>query len=80
MPPMMTITDIAEQLEQIDEQILKLFEERLRLCEDQEITPNDELNMLSLWLEEAAEKGLDEGKIEKIAKLVIALSRTVPQE
>jgi len=80
MPPMMTITDIAEQLEQIDEQIVKLLEERSHLCEGQPITANDELNMLSLWLEEAAEKGLDEGKIEKIAKLVIALSRTVPQE
>lgn len=80
MRPMMTITDITEQLEQIDEQFLHLLEKRLRLCQGQEITPNDELNMLSLWYEEAAEKGLDEGKIEKIAKLVIALSRGRAEE
>lgn len=72
---MMTLTDIQELLEQIDQQIIKLLEERVRLCEGQSINGDDEVEMLSLWLEEASEKGLDEGKMEKIAKVVIALSR-----
>ncbi len=77
---MMTITDITEQLEKLDQEIIKLFAERTHLCAGQPISINDEMNMLSLWLEEAAEKGLDEGKVEKIAKLVIALSRGGTEE
>lgn len=71
----MTFTDIQEQLEQLDLQVIKLLEERVRICDGQELTADEELESLSLWLEEAGEKGLDEGRMEKIAKLVIALSR-----
>lgn len=72
---MMTLVDIIEELAKIDSQILNLLDERTRLCNGQHINGDDEMEMLSLWLEEAAEKGLDEGKIERMAKLVIALSR-----
>ena len=75
MPAMMTLTDIQEQLELIDQQIIKLLEERVRMCEGQNLHADDELEMLSLWLEEAAEKGLDDAKMEKIAKFVIAMCR-----
>ena len=72
---MMTLTDIQEQLEQIDQQIIKLLEERVRMCDSQNLSSDEELEILSLWLEEAAEKGLDEGKMDKIGKLVITMSR-----
>lgn len=72
---MMTLTDIQEQLEQLDQQIIKLLEERVRICDGQNLSSDEELEMLSLWLEEAADKGLDEGKMDKIGKLVITMSR-----
>ena len=75
MPSMMTATDIIEQLEQIDVQIVKLLEERTRLCAGRGLDADEEANILSLWLEEAAEQGLDEAKVEKIGKLVILLCR-----
>ncbi|MCB9807678.1 hypothetical protein H6770_00285 [Candidatus Peribacteria bacterium] len=72
---MMTLVDIQEQLEKLDQQIIKLLEERVRICDGQNLSSDEELELLSLWLEEAAEKGLDEGRMEKIGKLIIALSR-----
>lgn len=71
----MTLVDIQEQLEKLDQQIIKLLEERVRICDGQNLSSDEELELLSLWLEEAAEKGLDEGRMEKIGKLIIALSR-----
>lgn len=75
MPAMMTLVDIQEQLEQIDAQIIKLLEERMHICAGQRLSGDEEAEILSLWLEEAADKGLDEGKMEKIGKFVIAMSR-----
>ncbi|MCA9370677.1 MAG: hypothetical protein KC680_01805 [Candidatus Peregrinibacteria bacterium] len=72
---MMTLVDIQEQLEKLDQQIIKLLEERVRICDGQNLSSDEELELLSLWLEEAAEKRLDEGRMEKIGKLIIALSR-----
>lgn len=72
---MMTLVDIQEQLEKLDQQIIKLLEERVRMCDGQNLSSDEELDILSMWLEEAAEKGLDEGKMEKISKLVITMSR-----
>lgn len=75
IPPMMTLVDIQEQLEQIDAQIIKLLEERMHICAGQNLSGDEETEILSLWLEEAADKGLDEAKMEKIGKFVIAMSR-----
>lgn len=75
MPCMMTLTDIQEQLEQIDQELIKLIDERVRICDGQDLSTDEELELLSLWLEEGAEKGLEEGKVEKIGKLLIALCR-----
>ena len=72
---MMTLVDIKEQLEQIDQQIINLLEERMHICAGQSLDADEEAEILSLWLEEAAEKGLDDGKMEKIGKFVIAMSR-----
>lgn len=72
---MMTLVDIVEELAKIDGQIINLLEERVRLCKGQSLNSDDEMEMLSQWLEEAAERGLDDGKMEKIAKLVIMMSR-----
>lgn len=72
---MMTLVDIQEQLEKIDGQILSLLEERGRICAGHSLSSDEELELLSLWLEEASERGLDEVKTEKVAKLVIAMCR-----
>lgn len=77
---MMTLTDIQEQLELIDHQIIKLLEERVHVCAGQTLSTDEEIEILSLWLEEAADKGLDDDKIEKIGKLVIAISRGEKEE
>lgn len=76
---MMTLIDIKEQLEAIDHQIIKLLEERMHMCSGQNLDADEEVEMLSLWLEEAAERGLDDAKIERVAKLVIAMSRTTSE-
>ncbi len=70
---MMTLTDIQEQLEQVDLQILKLLEERMHICSGHSLSADDKLDILSVWLEEAADRGLDEARVEKIGKLTIAM-------
>lgn len=76
---MMTLVDIKEQLEKIDQQIIDLLEERVQICVGQYLEADEELEMLSLWLEESAEKGLDDAKTEKIGKLVIGMCRATPE-
>jgi chorismate mutase len=75
MPAMMTLTDIQEQLEQIDQQLVKLIDERVRICDSANLGTDEEVELLSLLLEESAEKGLDEARMEKVGKLLIALCR-----
>jgi chorismate mutase len=72
---MMTLVDIKEQLEAIDHKIINLLEERTHLCSGHYLGSDEEVEILSLWLEEAAEKGLDDVRMEKIAKLVITMCR-----
>ncbi|MDP7476833.1 MAG: hypothetical protein QF442_00125 [Candidatus Peribacteraceae bacterium] len=72
---MMTLIDIQEQLEQIDHKIIKLLEERMHVCTGQYLSSEEELECLSLWLEESSEKGMDEARVEKIGKLTIAMCR-----
>ena len=72
-----TMTDTRSRLEHIDGKIVDLLEERVQLISDArdrgETDPDIEPDILSLWLEEAAERGLDEQNIEKIARLVMKL-------
>jgi len=79
MPPMMTLTDIQEQLEKLDLQIIKLLDERTHICAGHSLSADDKLDMLSLWLEEAADRGLDEVRVEKIGKLAIAMCSDTPE-
>lgn len=76
---MMTLVDIKEQLESIDQQIINLLEERVHVCAGQSIDSDEEAEMLSLWIEESAEKGLDDAKTEKIGKLAIAMCREIAE-
>jgi len=67
-------------LTKIDEQIIRLLQDRAQQCVDlsdsgDAITEEEESEILSYWLEEAADLELDEGIMEKICKLVLLLSR-----
>ena len=70
---MMTLVDIKEQLEKLDLQIISLLEERARMCAGHNLDSDEEMELLSLWLEEAAERGMDEARMEKVGKLTIAI-------
>lgn len=72
---MMTLVDIQEQLEKVDQQIISLLQERAQICAGQSLSGEEEADLLSVWLEEAADRGLDEGRMEKIGKLTIAMCR-----
>jgi chorismate mutase len=80
---MMTLADIQERLELLDMQIINLLQERSRICTDAGnqggLDGDQESEILSLWMEEAAERGLDESKMEKMAKLVIGLCRVAEE-
>lgn len=75
MRRMMTLTDVHGRIEQIDQQIIDLLEERARICKGQDIDPDDEAEMMAVWEEEGSERGLDEIRMGKIGKLVAGLSR-----
>lgn len=75
MPTMMTLTDVHGRLQQIDKQLVDLIEERVRVCHGQEIDPDDEEEMVSVMLEEAADRGLDEVIMDKWSRLLMRLCR-----
>ena len=77
---MMTLTDIKDQLEQLDLRIIKLLDERVHICAGHSLSADEKLDILSLWLEEAADKGLDEARVEKIGKLAIAMCSDTEEE
>ena len=72
---MITMTDIQAQLEKIDMQILDLLEERTRILQGQGVGPEEAAESAGLWLEEAADRGLDEARVEKIAKLIVGMCK-----
>lgn len=76
MPHMMALVDIAEQLEKIDQQIIHLLDERKQLCmQSGGLEPDQEEELIGLWMEEGAERGMDEGRMEKLGKLIVMLCR-----
>ena len=77
---MMTLTDVLEQLAKIDEQIISLLEERVRICDGQDFTSDEMLEMVSHVVEEAADKGIDSPNVEKLAKVLIAICRNSAME
>lgn len=67
-------------LTKIDEQIIRLIQDRAQQCMElsdsgNAITAEEELEILSYWLEEAGDLELDENAMEKICKQVLLLSR-----
>lgn len=81
---MATVHDLQERLEQIDTQILKSLEDRMKIVtdalNDEEPALADELETLTFWTEEAAEMGLDEALAEKICKLVMLISKKTEED
>lgn len=76
MPAMMTLTDTLEQLAKIDSQIIELIEERIRVCDGQDFTSDEMIEMVSMYGDEATDKGIESPHIEKLAKVVIAICRS----
>ena len=78
---MITMTDTRLQLEKLDQQILKLLVERVQLCveartRDEGLDSREvETDIISTWIEEAVDQGLDEVIVEKIANLTVRLCR-----
>jgi len=78
---MVTLADVQDRLEQLDTQIIALLHERVRICREtgRSLDGDQESELLSLWLEEAADRGMDEWKMERIAKLVLGMGRVVEE-
>ncbi|MFH0770481.1 MAG: chorismate mutase [Candidatus Peregrinibacteria bacterium] len=78
---MATIPDLQEHLERIDRQLLALLEERVDVVEElkdqgEEMDPKElEEDMVAFCLEEAVDRGLDEGDTEKVMRAVNHLRR-----
>jgi len=78
---MITMTDTRLQLEKLDQQILKLLAERVQLCVEARIRDEGldsrevETEIISVWIEESVDLGLDEVIVEKIANLTVRLCR-----
>jgi len=78
---MTTITDSRLQLEKLDQQVIKLLAERMQFCaearaRDEGLDSRDvETEIISMWLEEAVDQGLDEVIVDRVANLVVRLCR-----
>ncbi|MBU2213553.1 chorismate mutase [Patescibacteria group bacterium] len=78
---MITMTDTRLQLEKLDQQILKLLVERVQLCVEARIRDEGldsrevETEIISMWIEESVDLGLDEVIVEKIANMTVRLCR-----
>jgi len=71
-----TTTDLQEQIEQLDEKIIDLLEERWRLCTQASDGVSElKADTLLFWTEEAGDRGLDEDAMEKVCRSVMSLSR-----
>lgn len=74
----MTAHDFEDQLQQIDENILNALAERKRLYDTTPVSDQsdlDDMDIVSGWLEEGADRGLDDELLEKLAKIVVLLSK-----
>ncbi|MBU2258990.1 chorismate mutase [Patescibacteria group bacterium] len=75
------MTDTRLQLEKLDQQILKLLVERVQLCVEARIRDEGldsrevETEIISMWIEESVDLGLDEVIVEKIANMTVRLCR-----
>lgn len=69
------------QLEKLDQQILRLLSERVQMCVEARAREEGldsrevETDIISMWIEEAVDLGLDEAIVEKIAHMTVRLCR-----
>ncbi len=79
---MITMTESRLQVEKLDQQIFKLLEERMQLFEEARERDEGldlrvvEVEIISNWVEEASDRGMDEMTVEKIATFVGRLCRS----
>ena len=78
---MTTMTETRLDLEKLDQQIISLLAERVQMCRDararsEGLESGDvQVEVLSYWVEEAIDRGLDETLVEKVAGMVIRMCR-----
>ena len=74
---MMSAEDILAALEKIDQQLVRLISDRRELVSQMPggISVDQELEIMSLWIDEAVERELDEVTMEKMGKLISQLCR-----
>lgn len=78
---MAILHNIGRQIEKIDAQIINLIEQRVALCQDaveddsEAVGPEHEAETTGFFQEEAEHRGLDEGSMVRIAKLIIAICK-----
>lgn len=75
---MVTFLDIQEKVEKIDVQIVALLADRAKLhvnLDPEEMDADLVSDTVSLWIDEAAEFGLNEALIEKMARLAVLSSK-----
>jgi hypothetical protein len=75
--PMMMTDDILAALEKIDQQIVRLIVERRELVAQMPggLSTDQEVEAMSLWIDEAVERELPEDPMEKMAKLISQVCR-----
>jgi len=73
----MSAEDILAALEKIDQQLVRLISDRRELVSQMPggISVDQELEIMSLWIDEAVERELDEVTMEKMGKLISQLCR-----
>ncbi|MFH1444042.1 MAG: hypothetical protein ABIG34_01475 [Candidatus Peregrinibacteria bacterium] len=69
---MMMTDDILATLEKIDQQIVRLIADRRELVAQMPggLGPDQEVEAMSLWVDEAVERELPEDPMEKMGKLL----------
>lgn len=77
---MVALHETRPEITKIDEQIVRLLSDRMQRCIELRdsgngITEEEEAEIVSYWLEEAADLEMDEERMEKICKLILILCR-----
>lgn len=74
---MMMTDDILAALEKIDQQIVRLIADRRELVAQMPggLSSDQEVEAMSLWIDEAVERELPEDPMEKMAKLISQVCR-----
>jgi len=73
----MMVDDILAALEKLDRQMVRLIADRRELVAQIPggLSVDQELEIMSLWIDEAVERELDEASMEKMGKIVSQMCR-----